>query len=58
MIGIFEYMLIISREANVEVGVIGVHCSWQMRSVEFITLKAFGSGMNWLIFWVNSLGSL
>ena len=29
-----------------------------MSSVELITLKTFGSGMNWLILWVNSLDSL
>jgi hypothetical protein len=58
VIGIFEYILVMSREANVEAGVIGVCCNWQMRSVEFIMLNAFGSGMRWLIFWVNSFESL
>ena len=58
VIGIFEYILVMSREAQVEVGVIGVGRNWQMRSVEFITLNAFGSGMKWLIFGVKSFDSL
>jgi hypothetical protein len=50
-------MLEMSREANVVVGVIGVFDNWFMRSVAFFTLKAFGSGTKWFIFWVNSFDS-
>jgi hypothetical protein len=58
MIGIFEFVLVMLRESNVEVGVIGICSNWLMRSVEFVMLKAFGSGMRWLIFWESSFDSL
>jgi hypothetical protein len=51
-------MLEMSREANVVVGVIGFCDNWLIRSVEIVTLNAFGSEVKWLIFWVNSLDSL
>jgi hypothetical protein len=51
VIGIFEYMLVMLREANVEVDVIGVCSNWQLRSLAFVTLNAFGSGTSWLVFW-------
>ena len=56
--GILEYMLEISRDANVVVGVIGDFDSWLMRSVEFVILKALGSGVKRLMFWVKDLESL
>jgi len=37
VMGIFEYMFEMSREANVVVGVIGVCDNWFMRSVELVT---------------------
>jgi hypothetical protein len=37
---------------------LGFFSKWLMRAVEFVTLNAFGSGIRWLIFWVNSLDSL
>lgn len=58
VMGIFEYMLEISREANVVVGVIGVCDNRFKRSVELVKLKVFGSGTKWFIFLVNSLDSL
>jgi len=44
VMGMFEYILEMSREASVVVGVIGVFSSWFIGSVEFVMLKAFGSG--------------
>jgi hypothetical protein len=42
--GMFEYMLEMSRDAKVVLGVIGVCNSWVMRSGELDTMRAFGSG--------------
>jgi len=42
--GTFEYMLVISREAKVVVGVRGVCDIWLIRSVEEDTLNAYGRG--------------
>ena len=44
LMGTLEYMLVISREAKVEVGVSGVCNSWLIRSVELDTLNAYGRG--------------
>ena len=49
LIGTFEYMLAMSREATVVVGVTGVRDSWLIRSVELVTLNGYGRGANWLI---------
>jgi len=57
VMGIFEYILEISKEANVVVGVIGVCNSWSVRSVEFVMLNAFGSGVKWLILCVKDFES-
>ena len=51
-------MLVMSREGKVMVGVIRVCSSWLMSSVELVTLKACGRGVNWLIFWIKDLASL
>ena len=50
LMGTFEYMLVMSSEANVVVGVIGVCNSWLIRSVELDTLNAYGRGVSWVIF--------
>jgi hypothetical protein len=57
MIGTFEYMLVMSRDAKVVVGVIGVCSSWLISSVELVTLKAYRREVNWLIFWLKDLAS-
>jgi hypothetical protein len=41
LIGTFEYMLAMSREAKVVVGVTGVRDSWLIRSVELVFLLRF-----------------
>jgi len=53
--GMFEYRLVMSRDASVKCGVIGVSCSFWSKSVVFFTLKVFGSGAMLFIFCVNSL---
>jgi hypothetical protein len=53
-----EYMFLMSSDANVEVGVMGVRCCSCIRSVEFFTLKEFGSGASCEILEVNCLASL
>jgi len=50
LMGTLEYILVMSREAKVVVGVRGVCSSWFMRSVELDTLNAYGRGANWVIF--------
>ena len=50
LMGTFEYMLVMSSEANVVVGVIGVCNSWLIRSVELDSLNAYGRGVSWVIF--------
>ena len=54
---IFEYKLVMSRDASVKCGAIGVSCSFWSRSVVFFTLKVYGSGAILFIFCVNSLDS-
>ena len=50
--GTFEYMLVISREAKVVVGVRGVCDIWLIRSVEVDTLNAYGRGkIGWFFDW-------
>jgi hypothetical protein len=41
-IGMLEYILVMSREANTEVGVIGVCFSSWISSVVFLMLKVYG----------------
>jgi len=55
LIGTFEYMLVMSREAKAVVGVPGVRDSWLIRSVELVTLNMYGRGVNWLILWLMAL---
>jgi len=50
LVGTFEYVLVISREAKVVVGVRGVCNSWLIRSVELDTLNVYGRGAYWVIF--------
>jgi hypothetical protein len=47
--GILEYILVMSREANMEVGVIGVRFSSWFSSVIFFILNVYGSGVSCLI---------
>lgn len=56
--GMLEYMFLMSREAKVEVGVMGVCCSSWIRSVVFLTLKEYGSGAICFILEVKSLDRL
>jgi hypothetical protein len=44
LIGTFEYMLATSREAKLVVGVTGVRDIWLIRSVELVTINAYGRG--------------
>ena len=44
VVEMFEYILEMSREARVVVGVNGVCSNWFIRSEEFVMLNAFGSG--------------
>jgi hypothetical protein len=48
-------MLVMSREANEEVGVMGVRCSSLISSVVLFMLKEFGSGAIFVIFDVKIL---
>jgi len=56
--GILEYMFVMSREVNMVVGVIGVCFISRISSAEFLTLNAYGSRANCLIFMVSSWESL
>ena len=58
LMGMLEYMLVMSREANLEVGVIGVCFSSWISSVEFLTLNVYGNEANCLILVVSSWDSL
>ena len=58
LMGIVEYILVISSEANLDVGVAGVCFSSRVRSVEFLTLNVYGSEANCLILVVSSWESL
>jgi hypothetical protein len=58
LIGIFEYILVMSREASVKVGNIGVCFKLWISSVVFFILNEYGSGVNWLIFCLNSSDNL
>ena len=44
VMGMFEYILEMSREARAVVGVKGVCSNWLIRSEEFVMLNAFGDG--------------
>ena len=57
VMGMFEYILEMSREARVVVGLIGVCSNWFIRSEEFVMLNAFGSGAKWLNLWVKDFES-
>jgi len=56
--GILEYIFVMSREANTEVGVTGVHFNSWISSVVFFILNEYGSGVSYLIFKVKSLDNL
>jgi hypothetical protein len=56
--GMLQYMFVMSREANMVVGVIGVCFSSRISSVEFLMLNAYGSEANCLILVVSSWESL
>jgi hypothetical protein len=51
----FEYRLVMSSEASLKCGAIGVSCNFWSRSVVFFMLIVFGSGAVLFIFRVNSL---
>ena len=55
--GMFEYSLVMSSDASVKFGFIGVSRSLWIRSVVFFTLKVFGSGAILFSFCMNSLES-
>jgi preprotein translocase subunit SecF len=49
-VGILEYMLEMSSEANLVGGVIGVCSSWCINCVVFLMLKAYGRGVrSWML---------
>ena len=56
--GMFEYRLVMSSEASVKCGAIGVSCNFWSSSVVFFTLNVFGSVAMLFIFCVNSLERL
>ena len=56
--GMLEYMLEMSREAKVVVGVIGVCCSSRISLVVLLMLKEYGSGVIFLILEVKKLANL
>ena len=58
VMGMFEYILEMSREARAVVGVNGVCSNWFIRSEEFIMLNAFGSRTKWFNLWVKDFESL
>ena len=53
--GIFKYMLVMSRDANVKWGSIGMPFRLCIKSLVFFMLKEYGKGVSWLIFCVNNL---
>ena len=56
--GIFEYMLVMSSDARVKWGNIGVPFRFCIRSLVFFVLKKYGEGVSWLNLCVNNLASL
>lgn len=56
--GIFEYMLVMSRDAYVKLDSIGVSFRLCFRCLVFFVLKEYGKGVSWLIFCVNNLAGL
>ena len=56
--GIFEYILGISMEANFNSGVIGFYFKARKNCVAFFMLHVHGRGVTWLIFYVNSFDNL
>jgi hypothetical protein len=44
--GMFEYMLVMSRDASVKWGSIGVSFRLSMRSLVFFMLKEYGKGVS------------
>ena len=56
--GMFEYRLMMSKDAKAKCGEIGVSCKFWIRSFAFFMLKAVRSGAIVFIFCVNNLDSL
>jgi hypothetical protein len=56
--GIFECILGISKEANLNVGSTGVSSKACIKCVVFFLLNVYGGGVSWLIFCVNSFDNL
>jgi hypothetical protein len=52
---ISEYILAMSRDANVKWGSTGVSFRLSIRSLVFFMLKEYGKGVSWLIFNLPSL---
>jgi hypothetical protein len=50
VMGIFEYLLDISRDANLYVGSFWVSFKACIKSVVFFMLSVYGRGVNWMIF--------
>jgi len=58
VMGMLEYMFVMSREVNMDVDVIGVRFSSQISSVVFLTLNVYGKEEKCLILVVSSWESL
>jgi len=58
VMGILQYIFVMSRYANVEVGVIGARFNSWIRSVVLFMLNEYGNGVNCLIFVARSFGNL
>jgi len=57
-VGMLEYMFVMSSEANLVVGVIGVCFSWCINCVVLLMLKVYGNGVcSWMVC-ASSLASL
>jgi hypothetical protein len=56
--GMFQCMIVMSGDARVKWGRIGMSFSLCIRSLKFSMLNAYGKGASWLIFCVNSSASL
>jgi len=56
--GMLEYIFVMSSEANIEVGVMGVCFNSWINSVVILILKVYGNGASYLIFKARSLDKL
>jgi hypothetical protein len=58
VIGMFEYMLVMSSDVKAKYGSIGVYFRFRISSVVFFMLKECSSGVNLLNFCVTNLDNL